>query len=82
MLNCIFLITKIKILFYIYLSLIYSFIINKNNFSLEIELINTIKKLISLYIIENLIFLIINKSFASSNIAKTLISLNSFTTFN
>jgi len=81
-LNYIFLITKIEILFYICLFLIYSFIINKNNFSLKIELINTIKKLTFLYIVKNSISLIVNKSFASSNIVKTSISLNSFTIFN
>ena len=81
MLNYIFLTTKIEILFYIYFFLIYFLIINKNNFSLEIKLINVVKKLISLYIVKNLIFLIVNKSSISFNIAKTLISLNSFTIF-
>ena len=81
MLNYIFLITKIEILFYICLSLIHSLIIDKNNFFLEIESINIVKKSISLYIIENLISLIVNKSFASSNITKILIFLNSFTIF-
>jgi len=88
-LSYIFLITKIKILFYICFSLIYSFVINENNFSLEIELINIVKNLIFSYIVENLISLIVSESFASSNIAKnsiffeiakTLIFLNSFTT--
>ncbi len=81
MLNYIFLITKIEILFYICLSLIHSLIIDKNNFFLEIESINIVKKSISLYIVENLISLIVNKSFASSNITKILIFLNSFTIF-
>jgi len=80
-LNYIFLITKIEILFYICLSLIHSLIIDKNNFFLEIESINIVKKSISLYIVENLISLIVNKSFASSNITKILIFLNSFTIF-
>jgi len=81
-LNYIFLITKIEILFYIYFSLIHSFIINKNNFSLKIKLINAIKKLTSSHIIKNSISLIINKSFASFNVIKTLIFLNFFTIFN
>ncbi len=82
MLNCVFLITKIEILFYICLSLAYSFIINKNNFFLKIELIDIIKKSISLRTIKNSISLIVNKNFISFNIAKTLISLNFFTIFN
>ncbi len=82
MLNCVFLITKIEILFYICLSLAYSFIINKNNFFLKIELINIIKNSISLRTIKNSISLIVNKNFISFNIAKTLISLNFFTIFN
>ncbi len=81
MLNCVFSIIKIEILFYICFFLVYSFIIDKNNFSLEIKLVNIVKKLIFLYIVKNLIFLIVNKSFASSNIAKTLIFLNIFIIF-
>jgi len=90
-LNCIFSITKIEILFYICLFLTHFLVINKNNFSLKIESINAIKNSISLHIVENLISLIVNKSFASSNvaknlmffkIAKTLIFLNSFITLN
>jgi len=88
-LNCVFSTTKIEILFYICFFLTHSFVINKNNFSLEIELVNFIKNLISLYIVKNLISLIVDKSFASSNVAKNLIffeiaktsiSLNSLTT--
>jgi len=90
-LNCVFLITKIEILFYICLSLVYSLLINENDFSLEIKSINTIKNLTFLHIVESLIFSIINESFAFSNIAKnsiffkttkTLIFLNFFTIFN
>jgi len=90
-LDCIFSITKIEILFYICLSLTHSLVINKNNFSLEIKLINIVKNLISSHIVKNSISLIVDKSFASSNIAKnsmffeiakTLMSLNSLTTFN
>jgi len=80
-LDCVFLTTKIEVLFYIYFSLTHFFIINENNFSLEIESINTIKKLISSHIVKNLISLIVNKSFASSNIVETSIFLNSFTIF-
>ncbi len=81
MLNYVFLITKIKILFYICLFLTHSFIINENDFFLEIELVNTIKKLTFSHIIKNLMFLIVDKSFASFNIVEILISLNSFTIF-
>jgi len=81
-LNCVFLTTKIKILFYICFSLTYSFIINENNFSLEIELINTIKKLTFSHIVRNLMSSIVNKSFASFNATKILISLNFFIIFN
>jgi len=80
-LNYVFLITKIKILFYICLFLTHSFIINENDFFLEIELVNTIKKLTFSHIIKNLMFLIVDKSFASFNIVEILISLNSFTIF-
>jgi len=80
--NCVFLTTKIEILFYIRLSLTHSLIINENDFSLEIELVNVVKKLTFSYIVKNLMSLIVNKSFASSNIVKTLISLNFFITFN
>ncbi len=82
MFNCVFLTTKIEILFYIRLSLTHSLIINENDFSLEIELVNVVKKLTFSYIVKNLMSLIVNKSFASSNIVKTLISLNFFITFN
>ncbi len=61
--------------------MIYFVIINENDFSLEIKLVNTIKKSISLRTIKNSISLIVNKSFAFSNVIKTLISSNSFTTF-
>ena len=81
MLNYVFLITKIKILFYICLFLTHSFIINENDFFLEIELVSTIKKLTFSHIIKNLMFLIVDKSFASFNIVEILISLNSFTIF-
>jgi len=90
-LNCVFLITKIEILFYICLSLAYSLVINKNNFFLKIESINVVKNSISLYIVENSISLIASKNSVFFNIAKnsiffkiakTLISLNSFTISN
>jgi len=91
MLNYVFSITKIEILFYICLSLIYSLIINENNFFLKIESIIIIENSTFLYIIENSIFLIANKSSTFSNttknsiffeIAKILMFLNSFTIFN
>ena len=82
MLNCIFLITKIEILFYICFFLICFFIINKNSFFLEIKSINIVKKSISLYIVKKSIFLIVDKNFASSNIVETLIFSNFFTIFN
>ncbi len=73
MLNCVFLITKIEILFYICFSLVYSLIINENNFSLKIESINVVKNSIFLYIVENSISLFASESFAFFNIAKNLI---------
>ncbi len=55
---------------------------NENDFSLEIESIKVVKKLTSSHIVKNLISLIVDKSFASSNATKTLMFLNSFTTLN
>jgi len=90
-LNYIFLTTKIEILFHICFFLTHSFVINENNFSLEIELVNIVKNSIFSHIVKNSMFSIASESFASSNIAKnliffkiakTLISLNSFTISN
>jgi len=89
-LNYVFLITKIEILFYICFFLIYSFVINENNFFSKIKSINVVKNSISSYIVENSISLIVDENFAFSNIAKNsiffeiakiLIFLNSFTIF-
>jgi len=80
--NYIFLITKIEISFHICLFLAHSLIMNENDFSLEIESIKVVKKLTSSHIVKNLISLIVDKSFASSNATKTLMFLNSFTTLN